>query len=132
MAYSSPGDPDDADADGLPDSWEDQYFGSNSADPNAIASNGVNTVREAYIAGLDPTNPMDIFTVFNINTGNDGAILQWPGVSGRVYNVEWSTNLLNGFQILETNLLWNQSTITDTLHQVEERLFYRIQVEVDK
>jgi PKD repeat protein len=47
----------DADDDGLPDEWENQYFGgSTNANPHALAANGVNTILEAYVAGLNPTN----------------------------------------------------------------------------
>jgi len=52
----------DLDGDGLPDWWETQYYGdSTNANPSAICSNGVNTVEEAYIAGLNPTNAQSWF-----------------------------------------------------------------------
>ncbi|MEI7851950.1 MAG: hypothetical protein WCH86_08965, partial [Kiritimatiellales bacterium] len=37
----------------------------------------------------------------------------WSPVSGRVYSVYWSTNLMKGFQPLETNIPWTQSSFTN-------------------
>lgn len=46
----------DYDYDGLPNTWELQYFGGpTNANPDTICSNGINTVREAYITGLNPS-----------------------------------------------------------------------------
>jgi hypothetical protein len=53
-----PGQPGTADsnADGLPDWWASLYFGgSTNANPDAMAANGMHTVREAFVAGIDPT-----------------------------------------------------------------------------
>ena len=44
---------DDSDGDGLPDWWENIYFGDLDANPGDLSSNGVDTVYSAYIAGLD-------------------------------------------------------------------------------
>ncbi len=115
-------DPEDTDDDGLPDSWENQ-FGGLSLDPDAAAANGVNTVMETYIAGLNPTNS----SVLEVsNTRNN---LQWTSVSGRVYTVYWTSNLLNDFEIVESNL--TSGTFTDTEHQNGEKGFYKIDVKLD-
>ena len=46
----------DGNADGLPDWWASLYFGKpTNAHPDAMAANGVHTVREAFVAGIDPT-----------------------------------------------------------------------------
>lgn len=118
----------DADADGLPDEWEIRHFGGSAhADPDAHAANGVNTIREAYIAGLNPTNPASNFAV-----SKDRNILGWNATSGRVYSVYWTTNLLSGFQPLETNLVWPQNSWTDTVHGAEAGVFYRIKVRMEQ
>jgi len=117
----------DIDDDGLPDSWELLYFGDDIfADPAASASNGVNTVMETYIAGLDPTNPVSLFRAALTNA--DGFIVQWNASSGRVYSVLGSTNLSDSFQPLETNILWPQSSWTDTVKRSES--FYQVDVEL--
>ena len=41
------------------------------------------------------------------------AAFSWSAVSGRIYSVYWSTNLMNGFQPLETNILYPQNSYTN-------------------
>ena len=117
-------DPSDADQDGLPNSWETQYFGSaTNAVPDAICANGFNTVREAYVAGFSPVDPLAGFRI----AGYQGSQhrINWEAVSGRLYSVYWTTNLLTGFHILETNI--TAGSYTDLIHDAEQG-FYRIDV----
>ena len=119
----------DSDNDGIPDFWVQQYFGSpTNANPNAICSNGMNTIREAYIAGLNPTNAQSFFGVTNY-MGNE---LQWSGASGRVYSVYWTTNLLSGFQCLESNIPWNAGSYTDTNSSNAGKCFYKLDVRLEE
>jgi hypothetical protein len=122
----------DVDYDGMPNEWEQQYFGGETnANPGAMASNGVNTVLAAYIAGLNPTNRNSFFKVSAFETpafSGGGFVVHWSAVSGRVYSVRWATNLTGGFQPLETNIFWPQSSWTDTVHDAESQSFYKIDV----
>lgn len=113
----------DRDEDNLPGWWEAQYYGgATNAVATNICSNGINTVLEAYIAGLNPTNPVSIFELSNIwNT------LQWDAVTGRIYRIYWTSNLLSGFQSLETNYT---GSFTDTEHETDQKGFYKIEVEL--
>ncbi len=114
----------DIDGDGLPNGWENLYYsGPTSIDPDSPSANPARTVRDMYIAGLDPTDPQAEFRL--IHTGNR---LLWPGASGRVYTIYWSSNLLDGFQLLETNL--NGSAYTDETHNADGSAFYKIDVQV--
>ncbi len=99
----------DLDGDGLPDAWEAKFPGGDFV-PSALCANGINTVREAYIAGLDPTDPSSTFLT-SILPGNS---LHWSTITGRVYSVWWTTNLLENFQPLETNLPWTQNGYTNS------------------
>ena len=103
----------DSDNDGMPDWWETQYFGdpTNSVS-SALCSNGINTLLECYVAGLDPSDPEACFKAvpeFNTN----GFVFSWNTQSGRVYSIWQTTNLLDGFQCLETNLPWTVSNYVD-------------------
>jgi hypothetical protein len=114
----------DSDADGISDDWERQHGGNQN--PDTVCSNGVNTILQAYVAGLDPKNPNSKFATAIL----PGSVLQWPGVSGRVYSVYYSTNLLNGFQPLATNIPWTAGAFTDTVHNAQSQGYYKIDVEL--
>ncbi len=115
----------DVDGDGLPDWWEIEYFGGpTNADPIATASNGINTVRQTYIAGLNPADPDAIFLIDGMKP------LHWHAVSGRVYNIYWTSNLLENFQTLETNV--SSGVFTDLLYGTESKGFYKIDVRINE
>lgn len=115
----------DADGNGLPDWWERKYFGSpTNANPNTICSNGVNTVREAYIIGINPADASERFGI--IYQLGPHATLHWNTVSGRVYSVYWTTNLLSGFQCLESNIPWTRGSFTN--QSTEPNVYYKIDV----
>ncbi|MBN2703646.1 MAG: hypothetical protein JXR23_05475 [Pontiellaceae bacterium] len=122
VAETSP----DKDGNGLPDTWEQHYFGTTGLVPDAVCSNGINTFMEAYIAGLDPTDP-DAFFGF---TGGDAEqrTLLWNSVSGRVYSVWWSSDLMDEFQCIDSNILWSAGGFTDTVQHVESTGFYKLEV----
>ncbi len=116
---------DDSDSDGLPDRWEESYYGDLSHSPGDLSSNGVDTVYSAYIAGFDPTDPNARFALSNRSN-----ILWWNAASGRVYTVYWTSNLLDSFQPLETN--YTGGAFTDSTHGVEATGFYKIDVRIEK
>jgi PKD repeat protein len=121
----------DADSDGIPDEWETQYFGgATNAHPHAPAANGVNTIYETYIAGLNPTNPASVLLISDFRPLTSQSILQWQSASGRVYSVHWTTNLMNSFQSLETNIIWPQNSWTDLVHGAQGGGFYKINVKL--
>jgi hypothetical protein len=125
-AYEFYGAQDDYDGDGISNEWEARYFGNiNQAGATAICSNGFNTIREAYIAGLDPNDPDSRFAA-TVN----GQTLRWNATSGRVYSVYYSTNLLNGFEPLATNIPWTAGAFTDTVRSAQGQVFYKIGVEL--
>ena len=126
------GDP-DTDGDGIPDWWEELHFGGpTNAVASALAANNVNTLLEAYIADINPTNPASFFVIEDLSPAVIGNVLQWNAVSGRVYRVYWSTNLLEGvggFELLQDGLV--TGVFTNELHPHEERVFYRLGVELE-
>lgn len=76
--------------------WELAYFsGPTNANPSALASNGVNTVRECYIAGLDPNGATVFFDVSGFSVQASGQALAWSTATGRTYSVFRSSNLLS-------------------------------------
>ncbi len=89
----------DSDSDGLPDLWEEDFFGHPTiATPASPAANGVNTLLEAYIAGVDPTDanaqfrapPAEAVTT----PGARGVWLRFPALDGRTYVIWYSDDSL--------------------------------------
>ncbi len=88
----------------------------------------MNTVKDCYIAGLDPTSPTNRFLLSVLR--DPSSVLGWNATSGRVYTVYWTSNLLNGFGApWQTNLV--NGVYTDTTHTAEEKGFYKIEVELE-
>ena len=120
----------DMDSDGLPNDWELRYFGDmtraeSEADPD---KDGFSNLAE-YIAGTDPTNPASRFAIVNTGFSPSGFFLNWNSVSGRVYSVSRSTNLLNGFSApVQTNLIFPRNSFTDDVNAGDRSLFYKIDV----
>ncbi len=124
----------DTDGDGLPDAWENQYYGSpTNATAGATASNGINTVEQTYIAGIDPTDEEARFEMTDLTASGSDSVVFWSGVSGRVYTVYWTSNLLSGFGVALTNgLPWMPGSFTDSTHSTEQKGFYKIEVELSE
>jgi len=120
----------DIDSDGLPDKWELQYYGgTTNANQAALCANNAQTVMAAYIAGFDPTDPNACFSITDQQFDTSNTIY-WNGVSGRVYSVYWSTNLPDGFQLLQDNVYWTSNNFVDTQHQSEEDVYYKLHVDL--
>jgi PKD repeat protein len=119
----------DSNGDGIPDSWSTVHFGGpTNANASALAANGINTILEAYIAGLNPTNAQSVLAL-SLQQGSSQSLLQWSAVSGRVYSVYWTTNLISGFQSLETNIVWPQNSWTGQVSGSRAD-FYKIKVQM--
>lgn len=59
-----------------------------------------------------------------------GRAPRWNAVSGRVYSVYWTSNLLNAFQSLETNVPWTGTVFTDAVHGTGNENFYKVKVKL--
>jgi len=118
----------DSDNDGINDDWERQHGGNQ--DPDRVCANGINTIRQAYIAGLDPNDPDSKFQTSVFQSPSSGNKLQWQSISGRVYSVYFSTNLLTGFQPLESNIPWPTGSFTDAVHSAQGQMFYKVEVQL--
>ena len=54
----------------------------------------------------------------------------WEAITDRVYSVNWTDDLTNGFQALETEIAYPRSSYTDTLHAAETKAFYGLEVKL--
>jgi predicted outer membrane repeat protein len=119
----------DTDNDQIADWWEKLYYGGpTNANPAAIASNGINTTVECYIAGLNPANPAAFFSLSSLSPLPSGNVLRWNATPGLVYSIYWTSNLLNGFsEVLQSN--YTGEAFTDLVHGAASESFYRLEVQ---
>ena len=120
------------------DAWRAVWFMEEQQTNNAVSGPEVYfdgdqySNWEEYIAGTNPTDGTAVpsFQMQPEAAVPDGYdyILDWNSVSGRVYSVNWSPDLLQPFTLLKTNIQWPQSSYTDQTHQVETKGFYRMNV----
>ncbi|MEI7898656.1 MAG: family 20 glycosylhydrolase [bacterium] len=124
----------DANANGLPDSWETAYFGGTDNPLGAAGydfdHDGMNNGDE-YGAGTDPTNAASVLRLTEIGMpAGAELVLLWQSVSGKTYAVQSSTNLLAGFRdTADTNLVAIGGTMSRTVTVDQAAAgFYRVNV----
>ena len=124
----------DADGDGLADAWEQQYFGSLSAnaaeDPDG---DGMNNLRE-FRAGTNPTDAQSLFEVVEISKVANGISVRWSSQAGRSYRVRRATTplaTLSQFDVVQANLAATPpiNQFVDTTVGTGAHFFYLIEVQ---
>lgn len=124
----------DTDGDGLPDWWEQAYFGGPTNAVAAADSDGDGMSNGAeYTAGTDPTDADSAFYLFGVSNVAPGSAVftfSWPSATGRVYTVRVSTNLLAAFSVFSNNIAATPpvNIFTDTVHTNADRLYYNVRV----
>jgi hypothetical protein len=79
----------DGDGDGIPDAWENAFFGGNTiADPSGDDDGDGFLNWQEYVAGTIPTNALSYLKVDQL-TPPAGAIVQFQAVSNRTYTVQY-------------------------------------------
>ena len=91
--------PGDTDGDGMSDEWERDYWQSPNVVSNSTADydgDGLSNAGEE-IAGTHPNDAQSYFMVSNavVKFPVGDFVLHWSSVTGRVYSVESSSNLLD-------------------------------------
>lgn len=88
---------DDGNLDGLPDDWQQRYWGANPVRwPDRLADSdgdGASNLQE-FLAGTDPTNAASTLRL-GITRNGQGLWLNWNTEPGLVYQVEVSTNAVD-------------------------------------
>ncbi|MEI6891522.1 MAG: putative glycoside hydrolase [Pontiella sp.] len=119
-------DSEDSDGDGLDDLWEFRNFGDETiADPEGDPDGDGLTNMEEYIVGTNPNLPSS-FEISDLIL-DQSLQLEWDAVDGRLYQVYWSSNLVDGFALIGSNLV--DGLFIDTTADREVQGFYKITVE---
>ncbi|NCC49917.1 MAG: hypothetical protein EOM20_01750 [Spartobacteria bacterium] len=91
------------------------------------------TAWQECVAGTDPTNPTSVLQVTPGDyTPSIGLVISWPAADGRLYEIHFATNLTDAFSLLQAGIPsigTGLQSHTDTLHQTDAQIFYRVQVE---
>jgi hypothetical protein len=126
----------DSDADGMPDIWEMQTFGTltNQADQDLDEDGSPN--RDEYLADTDPTNRASRFTITRVTPpyGASPLAVITDGRSGRIYRLSRSTNDLEleprWWFVGQSSTLHSNQTVQliDTNAVDVHPAFYRLEV----
>jgi hypothetical protein len=85
----------DNNGDGIPDDWQEMYFGSDPAGwtlPSIDSDGDGMSDREEFLAGTNPRNPEDVLRVLIRGTAQ-GSLLEWKTLPGGVYVLQGSPDL---------------------------------------
>ncbi len=123
---------DDTDADGMDDKWEISYFGHRSFDGTGDFDGDRSRDGDEFVAGTNPTNMNDCFIINSAATEtNELFVMYWQSVTGRVYSVFSTTNLLcawtNTYSCPGDGFLMSYTNIDNTADSV----FFRLGVELE-
>ncbi len=104
----------DSDGDGLPDDWENFYFGSLiNGTTNDVDADGVNNLAE-YQAGTIPTAATNTFRLLSIQHQSTTAELRFTFAPRRQYSVQWSDDLQNWQTVTNPSLSHSSAWLTKT------------------
>jgi len=124
----------DVDGDGLADAWEQQYFGSLSANPGDDPDgDGMSNLRE-FRAGTNPTDAQSLFEVVEISKVPNGISVRWSSQAGRRYQVRRATTplaALSEYGVVQSNIAATPPTnqFIDTTIGTVAQFFYLIEIE---
>lgn len=129
-----PGATGDADADGMPDSWEQSNFGG-SAVANAGAyqdfdNDGVLNLDE-FIAGSNPTSASSGPMLDHPVLTNGLMKFDFSTATGRVYTIDFRSNLVSSSWQTYTSFTGSGSAMSITNTRLDPRFYYRFRVRME-
>ena len=120
----------DSDSDGLPDSWEFQYFTDLSTDPNVDAdADGLTNLQE-YLAGTIPTNPASTLRLTILQNQAGEFILQWSSSAGSLYQVERASSTNMFFELSASDIPATPPVNSYTLPPAAGAAYYRVRLKL--
>jgi hypothetical protein len=116
----------------LCDDWELFYFGYIGVNPNDDSDrDGANNAEE-FAAGTHPLDASSFFRFVRVTLlSGGGGQVEWSSVEGRVYSVERSTSITEGFAPIKTGLPATApvNVFQDTTATGAGPYFYRVRLQ---
>jgi len=125
----------DTDGDGIPDEYEGEY--PSALDPLNPTDGGRDYDEDSmpndaeWVSGTDPTDDQSFLAMDAIaRPFGVGNLLSWPSVTGRVYGLYWTSNALQGYEVILEGIQATPpaNTVTDAVFGVDAQGFYHINV----
>jgi hypothetical protein len=115
----------DGDADGMPDGWEVDHFGSTEAGLPGVDSDGDGVLNvDESVAGTLPDDDTSFFRIEQVDENG----LSWIAVAGRTYSVDWTDDLREPFVEIASGL--TVGSYAAGLQPSTSANYYRIRVEL--
>lgn len=119
---------------GIPTAWKMQHFGSTNGPLTGAMEDrdgdGACNLAE-YVSGTDPVNPTSKFQVSGVSIQGRGNGLFFGTVTGRLYSVKYSDDLLaGGWGIIVSNLAGTGGPLQVTDTNDVSRRWYRVGVRI--
>ncbi len=126
-------DPLDANADGLPDAWQIQYFGSLANPDGAPAADpdhdGFNNLQE-YLAGTIPSNPDSRLKLDSVVVAGGATTIHFTAVAQKTYSILYKPAVNSPFWFILTNVpaqaVSGPIAITDPAGVANDARMYRL------
>ena len=125
----------DIDGNGLPDNWEYANFGRLGNDPNSDPTHKGMTLRQQYIAGLNPNDPQSVFAFIRIFQHPAGGFeVDWASQTNKSYSL-WRSPVLStnaaSYALVQSNLVATPpaNSFRDTTVTGSAQFFYRVRVD---
>jgi len=120
----------DTDDDGLPDYWEIKHFGNLTTTDGTEDQDGDGlTDLEEYLAASDPTSASSSFLFYGSPPSPTTFIVRWASASNRTYTINYTTNLMESFSVLATNVV-GTPPVNEYSHTIAAfHTFYRVELE---
>jgi hypothetical protein len=122
--------PDDTDADGMLDSWEQTNFTTTNTLPNDDADNdGVSNLLE-YRSGTDPNNQYSFFGNYDFSSTASSAQMRWLGSADKLYRVLGTTDL-DQWTVLEEAIQGHGTTLNTWVEDTTgtPNKFYKVEID---